>query len=109
MLYLGTDLVQPGITLFHLFPPFPQRIDTDPQPATLLDLFLLAVQPQSILFERSVGARRCGGSEMVLVERDREGRVGREDERGVTFAPVPVRRQGGRLISIKVGRGLRCC
>ena len=54
-----------------------------------LDLLLLAIEPQAVgpgrVLEDAGGGE---GAEVVLRERDREGRVGREDQRGVALAPA---------------------
>lgn len=63
-----------------------------PRGATpLLDLLLVAVEPQAVPgVGACVGDAACGGegAEVVLREGDGEGRVGREDELRVALAPA---------------------
>lgn len=87
-----THLGQGFVLCLHLRSPCAQLLDAHPQTPLLLDLVLLSVQPQLVLsLERCVSARRRRGGEVVLRERDGEGGVGREDELGITLAPVSAR------------------
>lgn len=77
-------------TYFERFPQFPQFPKTPTGPSTFFDLFLFSVQPETILSIFTVGQGTSGseGTEVVLREGDGEGRVRREDQRGVAFAPA---------------------
>jgi hypothetical protein len=83
-------------SLTHLdsLPNAPHLSQTPLCPSTSLDLLFLAVQPEPI---GSLGLLddfgRSEGAEVILREGDREGRVGREDERSIALAPAIVVKQ----------------
>lgn len=77
------------LVLNKLFPELLHCGNARSKTSTSLDLIDIAIEPETIFDERGVCARGGGRAEVVLVESDREGRVGGEDKFLVTFPPVP--------------------
>jgi hypothetical protein len=74
--------------------PRAKLLDAHPKSTSLLDLLLLAVEPESVSSrERRVATRRRSRSQVILIKSDRQGRVGRQNELCVALSPVPERGQ----------------
>ena len=63
--------------------------DAGCEATTVLDFFLVSVEPEPVLVKGGVGAGSGGGSEMILIQGDGKRGVGRENELCVPLAPVP--------------------
>ena len=66
---------------FHL-------LDACCQPPALLNLFLLVVEPEPVLFESGISAGRGGRPQVILIERHGQRRVRWQDQLRVPLAPV---------------------
>jgi len=108
----GAELGQTGITSLHGEAEAAQLAETSLRARTG-DVLRLAIEGQGVGVE---GGRARGGgvcAEVVLRERDREGGVGGEVQRGVTLAPVlddsDVDRSGGAgAKDISIARHVAC-
>ena len=63
--------------------------DAGCEATALLYFFLLSVEPEPVLVKGGVGAGGGNGSEMILIQGDGKGGVGRENELCVPLTPVP--------------------
>lgn len=84
----GTDLRKRTVLVLLLGPELLHLLDAHIESPSLLDLLLLGVEPEPVLGEGRVGRGRGRRPEVILVKRDRQRRVGGEDELGVSLAPV---------------------
>ena len=82
-------LWQVGLLLFELAPQGLHLADASEQTTAFGDHVLLAIEPERVLLERSIGPRSRSRTQVILVERDRERRIGGQDELRVALAPIP--------------------
>lgn len=86
-----THLLKLGVLVLHLLAPRTQLADTGRKAAALLDVLLLAVQPEAVAgLEGGIARRARRRAQVVLVQSHRQRRVGRQDQLRVPLAPVPV-------------------
>lgn len=84
-----THLFCIGICVFELLSEALHFADTRSETTAWFDLIELAVEPEGVFGEGGICARGGGGAKVILVEGDGERSVGRQDELGVSLAPVP--------------------
>ena len=96
---MSVYLWQVGLLLFELAPQGLHFADASEQATSFGDHVLLAIEPERVLLERSIGPRSRSRTQVILVERDRERRIGGQDELRVALAPIPsVKGQNGQIL-----------